>query len=244
MILLIISILGYLVAVLSNTDYKGVMAKPRHSFKDAGTEVYEASQEHPSVTISGEAYHYETRHRTVTDSEGHSRTETYQEKVTTATASESFQYEDVRVVGEVFNTSDFESDPRYCRKINVFSAKFFTVVADQETKDAINAAVSRMYATMQCRDTHASASWGKDDKFLSFTIFPGCADEEAAEKKSFVLRTACVLFTICGQGFTFVCLLGLVANNPVFRYAKEISVKKFTGKQLVVIKSAYGGAPV
>lgn len=45
----------------------------------------------PEIYWHIECYHYETRTRTVTDSEGNTRTETYQEKVVTHVANTKFR---------------------------------------------------------------------------------------------------------------------------------------------------------
>ena len=237
--LLAVSSIAYLICVYCNSDLKGVMSRPRYDYHEAGMEVSDACTEKPAVSIYGEAYHYETRTRTVTDSEGNTSTETYQEKVVTSSETEAFTYQDVRVVGrEAFNVNDFESDPRFNKKIAVFSARFFTVVGDNETRQAIDAAVSVMYGKMAMRDSHASASWSKKDKFLSFTIFPNCSSEKMANKKSFLLRTCCIIASLTGNAFGFLCLLGTYANNPVYRFAKEISVNQFEQKGIVVVNHA------
>ena len=68
----------------------------------------------------------------VRDDDGGYHTETYQEKVVTATATEIFHYNDVRLVGPVFDVSAF-SRWKWRAFPSVFSARFFTVLADADT---------------------------------------------------------------------------------------------------------------
>ena len=52
----------------------------------------------PVITFHAECYHYETRHRTYTDSKGHRHTKTERVKVVTHTESENFHYSSARDV--------------------------------------------------------------------------------------------------------------------------------------------------
>ena len=61
----------------------------------------------PIITFHIECYHYETRYRTVTDSNGNSRRESYQEKVTTHRAEEVYQYRTCRELSEFDEISGF-----------------------------------------------------------------------------------------------------------------------------------------
>ena len=47
----------------------------------------------------------------------------------------------------------------------------------------------------------------------------------------YFLKVLCVLSILSGTQFIYFTLLGFIAHNPVLRYAKEISVHRFTEKE-------------
>ncbi|GMI09910.1 hypothetical protein TrVE_jg13460 [Triparma verrucosa] len=232
----------------SDNDDWGAFSNPRIGFAKAGDDIYEACQSHPSVWIKGEAYHYETRTRTVSDGNGGSKTETYQEKVVTSTACDPFTYEDVRVVGPTFNVANFKNDSSWNTWISVFSGRFFTEIGDDETKKAIDQHVAHMRARMSGRDQHCGA-WKEiqGSEFVEMIVFPlrknaktEAEQKQAAAATSSRLKCLGIFMMTTGCAFWYLCYLGFIAHNPVLRYVKEISVRKFEGKQIVVINQAGG----
>ena len=246
--MLILAGLGYLFVCCKHHDIRGAFSNPRVGFAKAGDDIYEACQSHPSVWIKGEAYHYETRTRTVSDGNGGSKTETYQEKVVTSTDCDPFTYEDVRVVGPTFNVANFKNDSSWNTWISVFSGRFFTEIGDDETKKAIEQHMAHMRARMSGRDQHCGA-WKEiqGSEFVEMIVFPlrKNAETEAQQKQAAAatssrLKRLGIFMMMTGCAFWYLCYLGFIAHNPVLRYVKEISVRKFEGKQIVVINQAGG----
>ncbi|GMH61880.1 hypothetical protein TL16_g05549 [Triparma laevis f. inornata] len=246
--MLILAGIGYLLVCCKHHDIKGAFSNPRVGFAKAGDDIYEACQSHPSVWIKGEAYHYETRTRTVSDGNGGTKTETYQEKVVTSTACDTFTYEDVRVVGPTFNVAEFKNNSSWNTWISVFSGRFFTEIGDDETHKAIEQHVAHMHARMRGRDTHCGA-WKEiqGSEFVEMIVFPltkNAKTEEQQQQAAAIVssRLKCVgiFMMMTGCAFWYLCYLGFIAHNPVLRYVKEISVRKFEGKQIVVINEEGG----
>jgi hypothetical protein len=177
----------------------------------------------------------------VSDGKGGTKTETYQEKVVTCTASENFPFNDVRVVGPVFNVHNFKNSPVWNRWVSVVSFRFFPEVGDAETQAAIDSAVSAMYARMKARDTNASSTWSKDNQYHNYCIYPHDASLNKQQEESRVASVSQRLFAVglvmCGSGmaFWYLCFVGMFVHNPVLRYVKEFTVKSFENKQIAVI---------
>ena len=158
------------------------------------------------------------------------QTETYQEKVVTSTETWDFEYNDVRVVGPVFNVNHFKNSPSWNRWISVVSYRFFPEIGDPETQRALDAEKARMYAVMRARDSHASSSWSKLNQYENFTIYPHRPGMSREEEEVSVRRTATMIgrfgVAMCtfGLAFHFLCFMGFVVHNPVLRYASEASV--------------------
>jgi hypothetical protein len=147
----------------------------------------------------------------------------------------------VRVVGPVFNVQQFKHSPAWNRWVSVVSYRFFPEVGDAETQRAIDASVAAMHARMRMKDTHASSEWSMQNQFKNFCIYPPDNNLSREQDQKRVKVSHCrmkflLVFMCCtGLAFWFLCILGLFVHNPVLRYAKEFSVKKFKTKQIAVI---------
>jgi hypothetical protein len=221
----------WIVSILISFWDHGIIAimdkAPISSYERVGKLLHEKAAEHPAIVISGEAYHYVTRTRRVKTKNGY-RTQTHQEKVVTATAHENMNFADVRCFGPKFNVGAFKQR-KWSAFHCLFSARFFTVVADADTRAAIAAAVGSMRARMQGSDTHASA-WSSiaDGGSMDYYVTPGDSENKTFSK---YLKVLCGLSILSGTQFIFFTLLGFIAHNPVLRYVKEISVHRFTEKE-------------
>eukprot|EP01084_Bolivina_argentea_P229835 387827_1 len=134
------------------------------------TKLNELKSERPSLTLQAECYHYETRTRTVyyTDSNGNrqSRIETYQERVTTHRASQSYGFKSWKDTSPPFN--------KY--KLNEYELTKLQLTkswncANKETSDNYNL-VFKQFKENNKRDAYQNYSTelrisGYNDKFLA-----------------------------------------------------------------------------
>ena len=212
----------YLFACYQDVIIRGILRSSGKGIEDFQQSAIELLQSKPKVTIHGEAYHYETRTRQVTDSEGRSSTETYQEKVTTATEAWNFEYQDFTLIGPAFSAESFA---QWKSVVILFSIVSYTEVADQYTLQLIKKEKARMYDHMSNRDTHASASYSLGDQSQEFCLYP-FEGKENNETCALITKVICVLLCLSGLAFPFLCVFGMFAVNPERSYVKEITAKQ------------------
>lgn len=110
----------------------------------------------PLIYHKVECYHFEIRYRTVTDSKGNTRTETYSEKVTTYTGSTNFNYISWRDLSGTFMIDDSFLRRRPKDAMLRLSLRFNLECAPDGTSDDLENSRNAFYAANSWRDTHCN----------------------------------------------------------------------------------------
>jgi len=175
----------------------------------------------PIIIIHGEAYHYETKTRTVSyrDSDGHSRTrtETYKEKVTTWTGSETFLYQSCRDISNLSELPSLENIIK-CQRI-----KFHKEIkyANEESARAFEQFKSEFCRRNERLDVEFRSNITEEipdfkERVLAYS---------ETEGKPFWMNSCCFCLSIfCLVSWPYRILLKSSTNKQEFTFIKQLSV--------------------
>ena len=238
--LLVITWVFYFAGVCSEPNFKVIGENKkenfRFGFKGFEDELNELLYKKPTVTIHGKSFHTFTEWREVASEDGGTKNVQFEEVVVTNEVTEQFELvEDVRTFGPPLNLQNLKNS--LSTRSLYAHVHISGVAADQETRDALNSATSRMRDRMFALDLEAESSYTIDDQTKYFCVRPAAAGE--SQSTELVLLFNITLLT--GHYFLFLIYLGFMENRTGGKFIKQFSIKGFEHKpQKIEIKCARG----
>jgi len=168
----------------------------------------------PHLGMWCECYHYETRTRSYTDSNGNRKTETYTEKVTTYRGSDTFRYGSwADVSGQLQGLENFG----LIRLKMEYSIHF----ADSDSNRAYDDHYQRFCQANRWRDTHFSSGHTRTVPGFTARVM---SQNESVKAPKFLSLGFYILSAFFSCGFPYALWLQSISHHAAFFVKKTVSV--------------------